>query len=123
MTLPQKSTPQQKFYSEDEDGQPAGPAVSLKSLQAAQDAEDNGHGEEYDLERASTTSSVPLGDMAGAGQNQHYQPKQDIICRLEHIREKDMKVELPFWSLKCIEKRSQTASSSLLMHPELKLWL
>lgn len=50
--------------------------------------------EEYDLERASTTSSAnSLGDMAGAGQEKHYTPKLDIITRLEHIREKDMKVQ------------------------------
>lgn len=48
--------------------------------------------DEYDLERASTASSIPLGDMAGASQGKHYQPKQDIICRIEHIPERDMKV-------------------------------
>lgn len=48
--------------------------------------------DDYDLERASTASSIPLGDMAGASQGKHYQPKQDIICRIEHIPERDMKV-------------------------------
>ena len=48
--------------------------------------------EDFDLERGSSTSSISLGDMAGAGQNEHYKPGRDIITRLEHLGEKDMKV-------------------------------
>ena len=68
------------------------------------DSELHNHDDEYDLERASTASSIPLGDMAGASQGKHYQPKQDIICRIEHIPERDMKVlrlDPETWDLHC----------------------
>ena len=70
------------------------PPGKLFEESSATDFSKTSYDEEYDLERASTASSVnPLGDMAGAGQDKHYAPKQDIITRLEHIREKDMKVQ------------------------------
>lgn len=73
--------------------------------------------EEFDLERASTASSgIPLGDMAGAGQEKHYVPKQDIITRLEHIREKDMKVQpAPSSHWHCLGKCQMTQLIMLLM--------
>ncbi len=49
-----------------------------------------------DIERASASSANSFGDMAGAGQDHHYQPGKDIITRLEHLGEKDMKVTHPF---------------------------
>ena len=49
-----------------------------------------------DLEKASssTGSSAALGDMAGAAQGNHYQPKQDIITRMECITDVQMKVAM-----------------------------
>ncbi len=70
-------------------------AKELQYFRTKHDADDSIYdtsSKSFDLERGSAASSAQLGDMAGAGQNQHYQPKQDIITRLEHIREKDMKV-------------------------------
>lgn len=70
------------------------PGKLLQQDSANEDFSKGSYDEDYDLERASTASSAhPLGDMAGAGQEKHYVPKQDIITRLEHIREKDMKVQ------------------------------
>ncbi|KAK9863541.1 hypothetical protein WJX84_001265 [Apatococcus fuscideae] len=69
-------------------------AKELQYFRTKHDADDSIYdtsSKSFDLERGSAASSAQLGDMAGAGQNQHYQPKQDIITRLEHIREKDMK--------------------------------
>lgn len=69
------------------------PAKSFKTDSAHEDFAKPSYDGDIDLERASTASSMnALGDMAGAGQDKHYQPKEDIITRLEHIRQKDMKV-------------------------------
>ncbi|KAK9818602.1 hypothetical protein WJX74_009103 [Apatococcus lobatus] len=50
----------------------------------------------YSLETASSnsSSSAPLGDMAGAKAGQHYQPKKDILTRIECITDFQMKVIL-----------------------------
>ncbi len=65
-------------------------AKQLQQASSTLDGLQNG----LDIERASSTSSAAFGDMAGAGQNKHYQPKQDIITRLEFLGERDMKVQI-----------------------------
>ena len=49
---------------------------------------------QHSLETSSSnsSSSAPLGDMAGAKAGQHYQPKKDILTRIECITDSQMKV-------------------------------
>ena len=65
---------------------------SEASVQDAIQAQQDSAPVNVDLEAASSSSTASLGDMAGAGQGQHYQPKQDILTRMECITDFHMKV-------------------------------